>query len=90
MKDAQCFIANGVVVSLEALKKETEALESRGVDVRSRLGISPACPVIMPYHELLDHARKRPRVIMPLARPVVELVRPMKTRYHAGVSGYQI
>lgn len=60
-KGAQCLIGNGVVVSLEALKKETEALESWGVDVRSRLGISPACPVIMPYHELLDHAREKAR-----------------------------
>ena len=58
---AQCLIGNGVVVSLEALKTETEALESRGVDVRSRLGISPACPVIMPYHELLDQAREKAR-----------------------------
>jgi len=56
---AQCLIGNGVVVSLEALKKETEELEGRGVDVRSRLRISPACPVIMPYHELLDHAREK-------------------------------
>ena len=60
-KGAQCLIGNGVVVSLEALKKETEALESWGVDVRSRLGISPACPVIMPYHELLDQAREKAR-----------------------------
>ena len=58
-KGAQCLIGNGVVVSLEALKKETEALEAHGVDVRSRLGISPACPIIMPYHELLDHAREK-------------------------------
>jgi len=56
---AKCYIANGVVVSLEALKKETEELEAWGVDVRSRLRISPACPVIMPYHELLDHAREK-------------------------------
>ena len=56
---AQCLIGNGVVVSLDALKKETEGLESHGVDVRSRLGISPACPIIMPYHELLDHAREK-------------------------------
>ena len=56
---AQCLIGNGVVVSLEALKTETETLEARGVDVRSRLGISPACPVIMPYHELLDNAREK-------------------------------
>jgi len=60
-KGAQCLIGNGVVVSLEALKKETEELESFGVDVRSRLGISPACPVIMPYHELLDQAREKAR-----------------------------
>jgi adenylosuccinate synthase len=57
----RCLIGNGVVVSLEALKTETEALESWGVDVRSRLGISPACPVIMPYHELLDQAREKAR-----------------------------
>ncbi|MCW8926036.1 MAG: adenylosuccinate synthase [Xanthomonadales bacterium] len=56
---AQCLIGNGVVVSLEALKKETETLEALGVDVRTRLGISPACPIIMPYHELLDHAREK-------------------------------
>jgi len=56
---ARCLIGNGVVISLEALKTETEALESWGVDVRSRLGISPACPVIMPYHELLDQAREK-------------------------------
>ncbi len=58
-QDAQCLIGNGVVVSLEALKAETESLESKGVNVRSRLGISPACPIIMPYHELLDHAREK-------------------------------
>jgi adenylosuccinate synthase len=58
-KGAICLIGNGVVVSLEALKKETEELEARDVDVRSRLRISPACPVIMPYHELLDHAREK-------------------------------
>ena len=57
--DAQCMIGNGVVVSLEALKTETEDLESRGVDVRSRLTISPACPLIMPYHEMLDMAREK-------------------------------
>jgi len=58
---ALCLIGNGVVVSLEALKKEVETLESRGVDVRSRLVLSPACPIIMPYHELLDHAREKAR-----------------------------
>jgi adenylosuccinate synthase len=57
----KCLIGNGVVLSLEALKAEVEGLESRGVDVRSRLTISPACPVIMPYHEALDRAREEAR-----------------------------
>jgi len=59
--NSECLIGNGVVLSLEELKKETEALEALGVDVRSRLRISPACPVIMPYHELLDQAREQAR-----------------------------
>ena len=58
-EDAKCLIGNGVVVSLEALKKETEGLEAWGVDVRSRLRISASCPVIMPYHEKLDQAREQ-------------------------------
>ncbi len=57
----QCLIGNGVVLSLEALKAEVESLESRGVDVRGRLTISPSCPVIMPYHVALDHAREEAR-----------------------------
>jgi len=58
---SECLIGNGVVLSLDELKKETETLEALGVDVRSRLRISPACPVIMPYHELLDQAREQAR-----------------------------
>ena len=57
----QCLIGNGVVLSLEALKAEVDQLEAQGVDVRSRLTISPSCPVIMPYHEALDRAREEAR-----------------------------
>lgn len=57
----RCLIGNGVVLSPSALKEEVEALEARGVDVRSRLSISHACPVIMPYHEALDRAREKAR-----------------------------
>ena len=57
----RCFIGNGVVLSLEALKLETDQLESQGVEVRSRLTISPSAPVIMPYHEALDLAREEAR-----------------------------
>ena len=57
----ECFIGNGVVLSLKALREETEALEAKGVDVRSRIRISPACAVIMPWHEMLDRAREEAR-----------------------------
>jgi adenylosuccinate synthase len=54
----ECLIGNGVVLSLHALRKEMEALEARGVEVRSRISISPACAIIMPWHEALDRARE--------------------------------
>ncbi len=54
-----CLIGNGVVLSPAALKKEVGELEARGVDVRSRLKISPATPLIMPYHIALDQAREK-------------------------------
>ncbi len=57
----ECLIGNGVVLSLKALRQEIEELENRGVDVRSRIRISPACAIIMPYHELLDRAREEAR-----------------------------
>lgn len=57
----ECLIGNGVVLSMQALKKEIEALELRGFDVRPRIRISPACAIIMPYHELLDRAREQAR-----------------------------
>ncbi len=54
-----CLIGNGVVLSPQALKKEIEGLEAEGIDVRSRLKISPATPIIMPYHVALDQAREK-------------------------------
>ncbi|HNV83465.1 MAG TPA: adenylosuccinate synthase [Arenimonas sp.] len=57
--DTLCLIGNGVVLSPAALKKEIAELEATGVDVRSRLKISPATPLIMPYHIALDQAREK-------------------------------
>jgi adenylosuccinate synthase len=54
----QCFIGNGVVISPEALIKEINELEAIGVNVRNRLKISEACPLIMPYHIAIDQARE--------------------------------
>ena len=53
-----CYIGNGVVLSPEALFKEIGELEQAGLDVRSRLRVSAACPLILPYHIVLDQARE--------------------------------
>ena len=55
----QCLIGNGVVLSPAALQDEIGELERNGVEVRSRLKISPATPLIMPYHIALDQAREK-------------------------------
>jgi adenylosuccinate synthase len=56
-----CLIGNGVVLSPEAVLKEIAELEAKGVPVRERLKISPACPLILPYHVALDQARETRR-----------------------------
>lgn len=54
----QCYIGNGVVLSPEALLTEIKELEQKGIDVRRRLHISQACPLILPCHVALDKARE--------------------------------
>lgn len=53
-----CYIGNGVVVSPQSLLDEVAMLAESGIDVRSRLRISEACPLILPYHIALDQARE--------------------------------
>lgn len=57
----QCLIGNGVVLSLEALFRESQTLLDRGVPVFERLRISPSCPLILPSHVALDRAREQAR-----------------------------
>lgn len=54
----RCFVGNGVVVSPLALCEEIRMLENRDIPVTERLGISDACPLILPYHVALDQARE--------------------------------
>ena len=55
----RCLIGNGVVLAPAPLLGEIRALEENGVPVRDRLRISPACPLILPYHVAVDCARER-------------------------------
>lgn len=56
--DVACYIGNGVVLSVPDLLKEIDKLQGAGVEVVSRLKISEACPLILPYHTALDAARE--------------------------------
>lgn len=51
-------IANGVVVDIEVLFEELDALSSRGVDI-SRLKVSANAHVITQYHRTLDKVTER-------------------------------
>ena len=57
----KCYIGNGVVLSAAKLFEEIEGLEKAGVEVRDRLRISEACPLILPFHAALDVAREAAR-----------------------------
>ena len=56
-----CLIGNGVVLALDALVQEANALIESGVPVYERLKVSPGCPLILPSHVALDAAREKSR-----------------------------
>jgi adenylosuccinate synthase len=56
-----CYIGNGVVVDPAHLLEEIGRIEALGVDVRSRLYVSEACPLILPLHVEVDRAREARR-----------------------------
>jgi adenylosuccinate synthase len=56
-----CLIGNGVVVYVPRLIEEIQGLEARGIQVRGRLKISEAAPLILEHHIKLDQARERAR-----------------------------
>ncbi len=56
-----CVIGNGVVLSPSALLEEIALLEENGVPATDRLRLSESCPLILPYHIALDHARETAR-----------------------------
>ncbi|MFN3919934.1 MAG: adenylosuccinate synthase [Methylohalobius sp.] len=56
--EIECLIGNGVVLSPPALLEEIESLEKAGIDIRQRLKISAACPLLLPVHVALDQARE--------------------------------
>ena len=74
-----CYIGNGVVLSPQALLEEIDMLEAAGVDVRSRLKISEACPA-----DPAAPRGARPRARSGQGRPQDRHHRP---RHRPGVRG---
>jgi adenylosuccinate synthase len=56
-----CVIGNGLVLDPLQLIEELEKLELEGFDVRSRLLISDAVHLILPYHKAIDGAMEELR-----------------------------
>ena len=62
--DKISIIGNGVVLSLEALKKEIESLSERGVKISpDNLYISDRATIILPVHQKLDELRENNNLI---------------------------
>ncbi len=57
----KCYIGNGVVLDVNHLLEEITGLERAGIEVRSRLKVSPGCPLILDCHVKLDKAREAAR-----------------------------
>ena len=62
-RSVKCLIGNGVVLSLEAIKKEIKGLEEFGVEIQNRLHISENCPLILPSHIKIDQVRDKDEFI---------------------------
>jgi adenylosuccinate synthase len=56
-----CYIGNGVVLDAGHLLTEIATLEDDGLEVKSRLKISPGCPLILNCHVAVDLAREAKR-----------------------------
>lgn len=56
-----CYIGNGVVLDAGHLLSEIETLEKGGLEVKSRLKLSPGCPLILSHHVAVDLAREAKR-----------------------------
>ncbi len=58
-EDKMCMIGNGVIIDPGVLLTEMEELKGKGLPVTpQRLLISENAHLIMPYHQMLDHARE--------------------------------
>jgi adenylosuccinate synthase len=49
-----CVVGPGVVVNLATMLDEIKTIQNKGIELESRLWISPRCHVVMPYHPMIE------------------------------------
>jgi len=54
----RCLLGNGVVLDPIQFFKEYDEVESRGISLDGRVGVSLRAHLLLPYHRLLDKARE--------------------------------
>ncbi len=57
----QCYIGNGVVLDPFGFKEELDFMTEKKIDYRSRLFVSPATNLVLPYHKLIDSTQEKSR-----------------------------
>ncbi|MGD8922496.1 MAG: adenylosuccinate synthase [Candidatus Zixiibacteriota bacterium] len=56
-----CCIGNGVVLDPFTFREELDFVTSQGIDYTSRMFISPATNLVLPYHKLIDAVEEENR-----------------------------
>ncbi len=54
----QCFIGQGVILSLDSLLEEVNELKERGIKLEGKLRISRYCSLLLPIHATIDQLRE--------------------------------
>ena len=54
----QCFIGQGVILSLDSLLEEVNELKERGINLEGKLHISRYCSLLLPIHATIDQLRE--------------------------------
>jgi adenylosuccinate synthase len=60
-KGTRCLLGNGVVVDLDQLFEEMDALHTRGIHAEPQVGISGRAHLLLEYHKQLDASSERAR-----------------------------
>ncbi|MCD6125166.1 adenylosuccinate synthase [bacterium] len=61
--DKKCVLGAGMVIDLPQLVEELSELESKGIEWRGRVMVSPRAHLVLPYHKLIEEIQEAKRSI---------------------------